>query len=92
MRSPSGQVRALTIGQHSYYFLDRYDNASQVRADIREEAGHRLVICDKTRHCLRSNGLDVTEEASHQREDQPGTHSGTTETGPLTLIIGPRYS
>lgn len=42
-RSPSGQVRAATIGKRSFFFLDRYDNESQLRQDIREEAGHRLI-------------------------------------------------
>ena len=42
-RSATGRARAVTIGGKSYFFLDRYDNASQARADIREEAGHRLI-------------------------------------------------
>lgn len=42
-RTASGQVRAVTIGDRSYFFTDRYDNESQLRGDIREEAGHRLV-------------------------------------------------
>lgn len=41
--SRNGQVRAVTIGNRSWFFLDRYDNASQLREDIREEAGHRLI-------------------------------------------------
>jgi hypothetical protein len=42
-RSRNGQVRAVTIGKRSHFFLDRYDNESQLRQDIREEAGHRLI-------------------------------------------------
>ena len=42
-RSDSGQIRALTIGNKSHFFLDRYDNADQLRQDIREEAMHRVV-------------------------------------------------
>ena len=41
--SRNGEVRAVTLGSRSHFFLDRYDNASQLRGDIREEAGHRLI-------------------------------------------------
>lgn len=41
--SRNGEVRAITYGNRSHFFLDRYDNAGQLRGDIREEAGHRLV-------------------------------------------------
>lgn len=42
-RSSDGTIRAVTIGKQSWFFTDRYDNVSQLREDIREEAGHRLV-------------------------------------------------
>jgi DNA polymerase III sliding clamp (beta) subunit (PCNA family) len=42
-RNAQGQVRAVTRGNRSHFFLDRYDNESQLRGDIREEAGHRLI-------------------------------------------------
>jgi DNA polymerase III sliding clamp (beta) subunit (PCNA family) len=42
-RSRNGQVRAVTMGKRSWFFLDRYENMGQLRQDIREEAGHRLV-------------------------------------------------
>jgi DNA polymerase III sliding clamp (beta) subunit (PCNA family) len=42
-RSRNGVIRAITYGNRSHFFLDRYDNASQLRDDIMEEAGHRLV-------------------------------------------------
>lgn len=42
-RNDDGTVRAVTMGLRSWFFLDRYANESQLRADIREEAGHRLV-------------------------------------------------
>jgi hypothetical protein len=42
-RSDSGQIRALTIGNRSHFFLDRYDSPDQLRQDIREEAMHRVV-------------------------------------------------
>jgi len=42
-RSRNGEIRAITYGNKSHFFLDRYENASQLRGDIMEEAGHRLV-------------------------------------------------
>lgn len=42
-RSRNGQVRAVTIGRKSWFFLDRYESTDQLAGDIREEAGHRLV-------------------------------------------------
>jgi DNA polymerase III sliding clamp (beta) subunit (PCNA family) len=38
-----GRVRAVTVGNRSHFFLNRYENVEQLRRDIREEAGHRLV-------------------------------------------------
>jgi len=42
MRDGAGQVRAVTMGDKSWFILDRYNNAGELAGDIREEAFHRI--------------------------------------------------
>ena len=42
MRSPGGEIRAVTLGDKTHFFLDRYSNAADLAGDIREEAFHRV--------------------------------------------------
>jgi N12 class adenine-specific DNA methylase/CRP-like cAMP-binding protein len=42
MRDGAGQVRAVTMGDKSWFILDRYNDAGELAGDIREEAFHRI--------------------------------------------------
>lgn len=39
----TGNIRAVTYGDRTFFVLDRYVDEAQLRGDIREEAGHRLI-------------------------------------------------
>jgi len=42
MRDGAGHVRAVTMGDKSWFILDRYNDAAELSGDIREEAFHRI--------------------------------------------------
>ncbi|HAS84027.1 MAG TPA: hypothetical protein DCS43_15450, partial [Verrucomicrobia bacterium] len=42
MRDERGNIRAVTLGDRSWFILDRYNDADALAGDIREEAFHRI--------------------------------------------------